>query len=313
MDWRVASQADVADRAPLVNALDQNGEVLSWSGTVDILLTNINVTVDPETVNIVNGTVRLSVTFDTLTMQDEETRIKLRYRDVITELEGLLQIRKVFETYTLTVTDNGHGDTNPSGAVQVDHGVATDIEATADADYAFVNWSVVSGTDVRFDNSYTPSTTVTLTGGDATVRANFAQEVYQLTIGNDGHGTTDPSGVIQVIGGVPTDISAEVTDAGYGFGWWSVEDGEGVEFGDDAEAQTTVTLTVGDVEIQANFAVIPLAEFEADVMTGDDPLEVQFTDLSTGDIDAWEWDFGDESGASFEQHPGHSYRSRRCG
>ncbi len=211
--------------------------------------------------------------------------------------------------YTLTLTSDINGTTNPTGAMQVGRDFETNIVAIPNETYSFVNWTVTTGTGVTFNNSYSASTTVTLRGGDATIQANFSQNSYQLTVTDDGYGTTTPLGNINVVDGVPTDISAEVTDAGYVFGWWSVEIGEGVEFGDETAAQTTVTLTAGDAEIRANFAIIPIADFEADILTGDDPLVVQFTDLSTGDISSWAWDFGDGSGQSVEQNPSHTYNS----
>jgi len=36
------------------------------------------------------------------------------------------------------------------------------------------------------------------------------------------------------------------------------------------------------------------------------PLTVNFTDLSTGSIDSWNWDFGDGS-TSTQQNPSHTY------
>ncbi|MCB5253413.1 MAG: SBBP repeat-containing protein [Candidatus Cloacimonadaceae bacterium] len=53
----------------------------------------------------------------------------------------------------------------------------------------------------------------------------------------------------------------------------------------------------------------PLAEFSANLISGLEPLAVQFTDLSTpgtGGITAWQWDFGD-GGTSSEQNPLHTY------
>jgi PKD repeat protein len=54
---------------------------------------------------------------------------------------------------------------------------------------------------------------------------------------------------------------------------------------------------------------VPTAEFHADVMTGDEPLTVQFTDDSTAydGVTAWEWDFGDETVTSTLQNPSHEY------
>jgi serine protease len=51
------------------------------------------------------------------------------------------------------------------------------------------------------------------------------------------------------------------------------------------------------------------AEFEGVPTEGQTPLEVYFTDLSTGDITGWEWDFGDETPHSFDQHPVHIYEN----
>jgi serine protease len=51
------------------------------------------------------------------------------------------------------------------------------------------------------------------------------------------------------------------------------------------------------------------AAFEGDPTDGQAPLEVYFTDLSTGDITAWEWDFGDETPHSYDQNPIHTYQN----
>jgi len=158
--------------------------------------------------------------------------------------------------YALTITTGGNGTTFPAGTIEVNHGVQTYIQATPADSYSFVNWNVVNGSGVTFGNAYEASTTVTLAGGSATIQANFSQDVYQLTITNDGHGTTFPSGNIMVIKEVPTDISAEPSE-GYGFVNWSVEIGSGVSFDDETAAVTTVTLTGGDATIQANFSDVP--------------------------------------------------------
>jgi len=50
----------------------------------------------------------------------------------------------------------------------------------------------------------------------------------------------------------------------------------------------------------------PEAAFSADITSGSPPLEVTFTDESTGDPTAWEWDFGDGA-TSAEQNPTHTY------
>ncbi|GAB4314044.1 MAG: hypothetical protein Kow00127_05170 [Bacteroidales bacterium] len=55
-------------------------------------------------------------------------------------------------------------------------------------------------------------------------------------------------------------------------------------------------------------AVTLLADFTADIVTGPVPLEVHFTDLSTGDITEWQWDFENDGIVdSWEQNPVHTY------
>ncbi len=53
---------------------------------------------------------------------------------------------------------------------------------------------------------------------------------------------------------------------------------------------------------------VPLAEFSATPTTGNEPLDVQFTDQSTGSITSWLWDFGNEA-TSTVQNPLHTYTS----
>lgn len=76
----------------------------------------------------------------------------------------------------------------------------------------------------------------------------------------------------------------------------------------------TVTLTVVDDEGSTSTASTPIAigltgtaptaRFSAAV--GSDPLERAFNDLSTGDVTAWSWDFGDGA-SSTEAEPVHLY------
>ncbi|QYZ79628.1 PKD domain-containing protein [Methanofollis formosanus] len=50
----------------------------------------------------------------------------------------------------------------------------------------------------------------------------------------------------------------------------------------------------------------PQANFTQSVAEGNAPLEVTFTDASTGNVTAWKWDFGDGN-VSTEQSPSHEY------
>ncbi len=48
-------------------------------------------------------------------------------------------------------------------------------------------------------------------------------------------------------------------------------------------------------------------QFTAQVSQGEYPLEIHFTDLSSGAVERWIWDFGDDSPASEERDPIHVY------
>ncbi len=52
--------------------------------------------------------------------------------------------------------------------------------------------------------------------------------------------------------------------------------------------------------------VIPVAEFSSNVISGNAPLDVSFTDISTGNPAAWYWDFGDGTNSA-DKNPVHTY------
>jgi C1A family cysteine protease len=164
----------------------------------------------------------------------------------------------VHDPCTLTVTNDGHGSTNPSGAVTVNSGASRAITATPNTGFHFVNWVKTDGLGTAvFDNANSANTTVTVSNGDATIRANFIA-YHNLTVTNDGNGSTTPSGAIAVNNAASTPITATPT-AGSQFLNWTKTAGTGtVVFADANSANTTVTLTDSDATISANFT-IPLS------------------------------------------------------
>ncbi|MBN1760592.1 MAG: InlB B-repeat-containing protein, partial [Chitinispirillaceae bacterium] len=152
-------------------------------------------------------------------------------------------------TYTLTVTDDGHGTTDPDGDVTINHGAETVITATSESSSHFVVWRIISGT-VVFEDSTQASTTVALRSGNAEIEAVFAINRYLLTVNKSGNGTVEP-----VSDSVTHDIpfSIEATAAiGYHFIEWRVTNGSAV-IDNPSGTATAVTLTSGNATVEAVF------------------------------------------------------------
>ena len=79
----------------------------------------------------------------------------------------------------------------------------------------------------------------------------------------------------------------------------------------------TVTLTAtnacgSDQLVRTNYITVtctpPVADFNGSPTTGEVPLQVNFTDASTG-ATSWSWDFGDGVGTSTQQNPSYTYNN----
>jgi PKD repeat protein len=74
----------------------------------------------------------------------------------------------------------------------------------------------------------------------------------------------------------------------------------------------------GNTETKKDYIVVtsssppiaaPRADFSANPTSGSAPLTVQFTSRSTGDINTYQWDFGDSTGTSASPNPSYIYRT----
>jgi PKD repeat protein len=76
-----------------------------------------------------------------------------------------------------------------------------------------------------------------------------------------------------------------------------------------SKAQTNYNTSRSNVANNAMIVPVYLtADFSANVLTGQWPIQVEFTDLSTGNPTSWHWDFGDGN-TSVEQNPKHTYNN----
>ncbi len=83
--------------------------------------------------------------------------------------------------WQLTVTADAHGSASPSGTRNVWNGVPLQLHTEPYATYKFLNWTRTAGAgSVSFSNSTDPNATVTLTGGNATIQANFTKAAVTL-------------------------------------------------------------------------------------------------------------------------------------
>ena len=111
--------------------------------------------------------------------------------------------------------------------------------------YTFVGW---------YDGTTQKSTSTTYTynaTGTKTITARFKENTYTVTVTNDGHGTTNPSGAQSNVGQV-TGLHIEASPAdNYEFVNWTITSGSG-SFGSETSASTTFKPTSA-ATIQANF------------------------------------------------------------
>ncbi|NQT26978.1 PKD domain-containing protein [candidate division KSB1 bacterium] len=120
----------------------------------------------------------------------------------------------------------------------------------------------------------------------------------------------------------PLDVQFADQSTGTITSWaWDFGDGETsvdqhpshvYEIADTFSVSLTVTGPEGsDSLIREDYIKVleppPVADFSADTTAGHWPFAVQFSDLSTGSVNSWAWNFGDST-TSMEQHPLYIYQ-----
>ncbi|NLE02139.1 MAG: hypothetical protein GX640_19945, partial [Fibrobacter sp.] len=139
--------------------------------------------------------------------------------------------------------------------VDVNYGVAKTITAAPDSGYQFVNWTITPDTAGTIASDTSASTTVTIVNANASVKANFAPITYELTMANDGNGTTTPAeGKSTVKQGAATTISA-IPNPGYEFSHWTITPASAGTITSSNSASASVKLNSSNATVKAIFKI----------------------------------------------------------
>jgi len=154
--------------ADLTWSLTQTNTWLTVAPTVGALSPGQSQTVTAQ-VNETVGTLPIGVYDEVLAFSNEVSGI-------VTLRQASLAVQD--PNATLTVLAGTGGTTEPSGAITVPRGQATDIAAMPNAGYTFANWRITNGTAV-IANTNAASTTVVITN-EATIQARFAMNAVAI-------------------------------------------------------------------------------------------------------------------------------------
>jgi len=163
---------------------------------------------------------------------------------------GDARIRAGFglKEYALTVTHDDSGSTSGGGTVK--HGEQNRVVAVAAEGYRFVKWAGVSGR-VLLADSLDDSTFALLTDGDASIRAHFERNVYQVVVASSDNGSAGATGT--TLHGDPYQITAHA-DSHYHFDHWRIVSGT-VAIADSSRDTTTVRVYSAGSSVEALFVI----------------------------------------------------------
>ena len=200
-------------------------------------------TTTSETISNITSTTTQSVT------------LKMRCYNSTDKLEGANSSKTIHyraeNTYTVTVTNDGHGTTDPSGA-QSNVGQVTglSIEASPATNYEFVNWTITSGSG-SFGSETSASTTFKPTSA-ATIQANFRSTATNSLTVVAGANIKSVTGSKDPVTLGDTYAITATPKTGYTFSTWTANPAENATFGSATAANTTVTVKNGSVTVTAS-------------------------------------------------------------
>ena len=155
--------------------------------------------------------------------------------------------------YTINYKDQNNANFSGSHATgyptQHTYGTATTLSTASKTGYTFGGWH----TDQGCTNKVT-SLGATAYTANITLYAKWTENTYTVTINNDGHGTTTPSGAQSNVGQVTGVGISATANNGYQFKNWTITSGSG-SFTSTTATTTTFKPTATST-IQANFSII---------------------------------------------------------
>ncbi|MEN8223953.1 MAG: PKD domain-containing protein [Bacteroidota bacterium] len=164
---------------------------------------------------------------------------------------------------------------------------------------------------------YTVSLTVTTASGgtDTETKTDYITVDYYPPTADF---TTDVSSGVSPLTVNFTDLSLDSVDTwNWDFGDGNTSSEQHPQHVYNTAGLYTVSLTVtgpggSDTHTKTDYIVVsdlpPMADFSGDPTSGYFPLLVNFSDLTSGAVTEWQWDFGDGNTAT-QQNPAHTYQN----
>ena len=184
-----------------------------------------------------NYSATLTKTYSSISTTKQSVTVYAKYYNSNDDLSGTQETKTIFyrseDIYTVTFNANGHG-TAPAAQTVSQGSKATQPAAPTATGYTFGGWY----TDANCTNAFDFNTAI---NANITLYAKWTENTYTVTINNDGHGTTTPSGA-QQIGIVGVQVTATPNDPSrFRFTKWEVSGG--AQVADNYGATTTITAT----------------------------------------------------------------------
>lgn len=162
-------------------------------------------------------------------------------------------------TYTIKITNDGNGTgmatVSDAAAESAAEGAMVTVTATPTGDYAFKQWTIVSGGVTLSPNTTTATATFTMPAKAVEIRAEFEAISRAITMTDDGNGTAtaDPA---DATAGTEVTITATPTDpANNQFMQWVVVSGPAGLLADVTANPATFTMPAEAVTIKAEFTM----------------------------------------------------------